>query len=195
MKNSVAIVGLVILLVGVIGLAYGWTNPLTTETTHSNTVNLTVVPSTTRTIDAGGTWEHAVNLQAGEVVTGTYAITDYASSQGPAFLYVQNEVQFRNWVGCQPCSSPSLANYTVTATPQTFTWTVQQTGPYYFVFDVENYGKSATATFSTAGTMTTDVTVTTTSPNMTVLYAGAALDILGALVLAAGLVKGSTKRT
>jgi hypothetical protein len=195
MKKLVAIVGVVVLLIGIAVLAYGFANPVTTQTTRTTSTMVSVVPQTSRSIDAGGIWSPgAVNLQQGEVVTGSFAVTDYASSAGPVFVYIQDEQQFRAWFGCSPCTSPSDGNYTASSTSQSFTWTVPQTGAYYFVVDALSYGKSASTTFKADGAIPTTVTDVTVSPNMPVLEAGVGLMVLGAIVLAAGIVMTESKR-
>jgi hypothetical protein len=186
MKTAIVVIGVIILLIGVGLLAYGEANPIKTGGNSTSVLS----PQSTRAIDPDGTWSPGAQvLSKGETVTAKFTITNYSSSMGPIFLYVQNLSQFIAWGGCAPCTSPSLVNQTLPSSGTfTLTWTVPYNDSYYFTFDNEFYNASAPAVFSANAT----VNSTTSSPNTTFLYSGVPLIIIGAIIIAIGLlVSGS----
>lgn len=193
MRASIAVAGIVILIIGVALLGYGVTTPVTNTITSTTTVTTAAMPQTNRNIDPNGIWSSGAQvLQKGEVLTGTFSISNYSSSAGRVFFYLQNESQFIAWGGCAPCNSPSINNWTAPSSGQyQFTWTVPYTGAFYFVFDDEGYGAVAPASFSATGVLTQTPMTTSTGPNSTLNYSGAALIVVGALILAAGLIARS----
>jgi hypothetical protein len=190
-------VGVVLLLIGAGLAAYGISSPVSQTTQKTTTVNSVVTPATTRVIDAAGIWSPAAAvLTMGEVVTGRFTITNYSSSVGKVFLYAQNISQFIAWGNCAPCTSPSLENWTLPSSgTYAFTWTVPYSGSFYMSFDDEYYNAAASAMYSANGTSTSTTSITTSSPNTTFIYSGAGLLVVGAIVIAAGmLMSGSAKK-
>ena len=195
MKTTIAVVGIVILLIGVGLVAYGASNPIKSTTAQTSNVSSVVTPQTTRVIDAGGLWSPGAQvLTKGEVITATFTLTNYSSTQGPVFLYVQNLSQFIAWGSCAPCTSPSLSNQTLPSSgTYTLTWAVPYNGSFYFSIDDEAYNSAAAAQFSATGNTAVSVPVTTTSQNTTYLDSGAGLIIVGAIVLAFGFIATNSK--
>ena len=195
MKTTIAVVGIIVLLIGVGLVAYGASNPVKSITDKTSDISSVVTPLTTRIIDAGGLWSPGAQvLTKGEVITATFTLTNYSSTQGPVFLYVQNLSQFIAWGACAPCTSPSLSNTTLPSNgTYRLTWTVPYNGSFYFSIDDEAYNSSAAAQFSATGNTTVSVPVTIVSQNTTFLDSGAGLIIVGAIVLALGLVATGSK--
>lgn len=195
MKPAIAIAGIVILIVGIALVGYGATSPTTSTTTQTTTQNVSLTPQTNRVIDANGLWSPGAEvLSQGQNVVATFTLTNYSSSQGPVFLYVQNISQFIAWGSCAPCTSPSLTNQTLPSSgTYTLTWTVPKSGSYYFSIDDESYNAAASAQFSANANQVSTNPVTSTQQNTTVLYAGAALIVVGAIVLALGVIAGGPK--
>ena len=205
MKNSILAVGVEILVIGLGIWALAAYTPVPTSTsTATSTAN--IVPSTNRNIDANGDWSHGVNLQAGEVVTGTASIASFNPSAGPAFFYFLNESVFIDWGGCAPCAEPSSAvghlatgsfsNYTMPASgTYSFSYTAPSTGAYYLVFDNEAYGQSAQATLSANGVYQS--AMTTNSPYVSgyLPLIGAAIAVIGIIVAAMSVVMQGKPKT
>jgi hypothetical protein len=197
MKAPIAVVGVVLLLIGAGLAAYGISSPLSQTSQKTTTVNSVVTPTTTRTVDSAGIWSPAAAvLTKGEIVTGRFTISNYSSSVGKVFLYAQNISQFIAWGTCAPCTSPSLENWTLPSTgTYAFTWTVPYSGSFYMSFDNEYYNAAAPAVYSANGTSTSTTSITTSTPNTTFIYSGAGLLVVGAIVIAAGmLMSGSSKK-
>ncbi|MDA4124640.1 MAG: hypothetical protein OK438_04215 [Thaumarchaeota archaeon] len=197
MKATVAVLGVVVLLIGVGLVAYGVTSPLSQTSQKTTTVHTVVTPKTTRSIDAFGIWAPAAAvLTKGEVVTGTFTISNYSSSVGPIFMYAQSISQFIAWGNCAPCASPSLDNWTLPSSgTYTVTWTVPNNGSFYVSFDNEYYNAVAPAVYAANGTTTSTTNIITTTPNTTYIDLGAGLIIVGAIVIAAGVImQGSAKK-
>ncbi len=190
MKAVIAVLGVIVLLLGVGLTAYGASSQISQTTPKSTSVNTVVTPQTTRDIDAGGVWSPgAALLTKGETVTGTFTISNYSSSVGPVFLYVQNISQFIAWGSCAPCTSPSLENWTLPSSgTYSFTWTVPYNSSFYMSFDSESYNAVAPAVYLANGTTTETTSVVTTSPNTTFIDSGAGLVVLGAIVIAVGMI-------
>ncbi|MHB8565837.1 MAG: hypothetical protein ACYC7D_05830 [Nitrososphaerales archaeon] len=195
MKTTMAILGIVILVIGVALVGYGASSPIKQTTTQTTTQDVTLTPQTTRVIDPNGLWSPSAQvLSKGEAITATFTVTNYTSSQGPVFLYLQNISQFIAWGSCAPCTSPSLTNQTLPSSgTYTLSWTVPANGSYYFTIDDESYGAAASAQFSSSGNAVSSVPVTTTSQNTTLLYSGAALIVVGAIILAFGFIATGKK--
>jgi hypothetical protein len=187
----VAVAGVVILIVGAIVLAYGWSSPVNSTTTTN--VSTQPVPTSHRDIDAGGTWSFGAQVTNGEALTGTVSVSGYNASAGPIFFYIQNESQYINWGNCAPCASPSISNYTLSSSGGSYSFNVNSpmTGGIYLSFDDEYYGQPAQATVQVSGS--NSVSTATTAPNYNVDYLGIALIIIGALVAALGLAMGSKR--
>lgn len=185
MRRSIAIAGIVILLIGIAVIGYSYAAGPTQQE-----VSAAVIPSTSRNIDANGIWTAGSHvLQRGEQITGTYAVNNYNASAGPIFMLILNESQWADWGGCAPCTSPNLMNKTISSSSaNTFTWTVPYTGAFYFAVDDSSYGQSASASF---GANTTTMASVSSSANYA--YAGVAAIILGAVVLAVGIIMASAK--
>ncbi|MDE1852429.1 MAG: hypothetical protein KGI38_01645 [Thaumarchaeota archaeon] len=197
MKAQLAAVGIVILLAGVAMAFYGLSTPITQSTTTTTTSTQALVRDTNRVVSPNGFWAMgAANLAKGESVTGSVSIANYTSSDGPIFVYVMDEPTFINWGGCVPCSeSSATVNATLSSSgTYSISWIAPAAGSYYFVLDASYYSASSPATFSANGVTTASVPSTQTTPNTTYNYAGVALAVLGALVLAAGLVLGTTAK-
>ena len=190
MRTSIAAVGIVVLLIGLGIWAFAAYSPIPTST-NTNMSTVTAIPSTNRVIDGGGTWSHGVNLQAGEVMSGTAKIQNFSSSAGPIFFYVMNESVFIDWGGCAPCTEPSstvghlatgtFQNNTVSTGTLSFSYTAPKTGGYYAVFDDEAYGSAAQATLSANGVESS--AMTTNSP-----YAGGYLPLVGVAIVVLGII-------
>jgi hypothetical protein len=196
LKSALAITGLVILIVGIGLIAYGLSNPLKQTTPHTSTIDITITPKTTRNIDAGGTWSPgAVVLNKSDVVSGIFTISNYSQSDGPVFLYIQNQSQFIAWGACAPCNSPSLENWTLPSSgTYSFTWTVPYNGSFYMTFDDESYGSVAQASYAANATIITTNLVVTLNRNTVYLYSGAGLIAVGAIIVAAGIIVGTPTR-
>ncbi|SRR5579875_109501 len=195
MRVTIAIIGIVILIIGIALVGYGASTPIKQTTTQTTTQDVALSPQTTRVIDANGVWSPGAQvLSKGEAITATFTLSNYSASQGPVFLYVQNISQFIKWGGCAPCTSPSLLNQTLPSSgTYTLSWTAPADGSYYFTFDDEAYGAAASAQFSASGNNVSSVPITTTSQNTTLLYSGAALIVIGAIVLAVGVIATGRK--
>jgi len=208
MKTSIAVVGVIILLIGAGVLVYGMnypSPPATTTTTTMTPSSVAVVPATSRTVDAGGLWSFGMNLQKGETVSGTASIQGYNSSAGPVFFYIQNESTFIYWGGCAPCALPSggytgLANYTLPSSgTYSFTWTAPYSGAFYLAFDNENYNQKANANLQATGSFPATTTTIVSSPpssmttNNNLVYAGAIVMVLGIIIVALGAMMKSGK--
>ena len=190
MRTSVIVIGIIVLLVGVGLLAYGLAYP----NKQSGTKQVNIFPQTNRTIDADGTWSPGAQvLSKGEAVTVKFAISNYSSSMGPVFLYVQNLSQFIAWGSCAPCTSPSLVNQTLPASgTYTLTWSAPYNDSFYFSFDNEIYNAAGAAVFVANATLNS----ATNTPNTTFLDSGAALILVGAIIIAVGvIVTGSRAST
>ena len=101
MKISIAVTGVVVLLIGLGVWAVAAYTPVPTSTS-TTTSTASVIPSANRNIDPNGDWSHGMTLQQGETVTGTATIQGFNSSAGPAFFYIMNESTFIDWGGCAP---------------------------------------------------------------------------------------------
>lgn len=196
MRSQLVAVGAVVLLVGVAIAFYGLSTPLTQTNTTTTTTTQALVRDTSRVVSTNGFWAMgAANVAEGESVTGSVSVSNYSASDGPIFLYVQDEPTFINWGGCAPCGVTSAVNATLSPSgTYSISWTAPAAGSYYFVLDASYYNAAAPATFSAAGVTTASVQSTQTSPNTTYNYVGFAVAVLGAIVLAAGLVIGPTAK-
>ena len=196
MKVIVAVIGIILLLVGVGLVAYGVSSPVTSTSSTTATVPSVITPHSTRPIDAGGTWTPgAVVLTNGESVKGSFTISNYSASGGPVFLYIQNISQFIKWGSCAPCASPSVENWTLPSSgTYNFNWTAPYGSSFYMVFDDESYNAVAPAVYSANGTTTTTTAVTTTTPNTTFIDSGAGLIVVGAIVIAVGMIMSTSKK-
>jgi hypothetical protein len=185
MKTSILVAGIVILIIGLGVAVYGIYYPATKPTTT------TVVPASSRSVDANGMWSFGVNLQKGETLNGTAQILSYNQTAGPIFFYIQNESTFIYWGGCAPCSLPSggyngLENYTLPSNGvKTFTWTAPYAGAFYLIFDNENYNQKANATLQANGTVPSSGSA---AMNPTIVAVGAAVAIIGAVIAGAGVI-------
>lgn len=195
MKTTIVAIGVVLLIIGIGISAYGFNSPSSTTSTTTSTSTVPVVRDTSRTVLALGFWAlGAQNLSPGEVVTGTVSMSNYSAAQGPSFFYIQNESTFIAWGACAPCDVSNAVNQTIPSSGSyTFTWTVPTSGSYYFVLDNSAYNASAPATFVASTSASTSVPVTVTSSNTTLEYAGVSIVIIGAIVLAAGIVVGASR--
>ncbi len=189
------LVGLVLIVVGAGVAYYGFQNPITGQTTNTTSSTAALISRESFTLQATQPpWVLTSTIQKGQVVTGIFGLTNYTTSQGPVFFYVQNETQLVNWGKCSPCDWPTIINETSPSTGvYQFTWTVPSNGAYYFSFDPEFYNATVPAYFDANVTTPTTNTLTTTSPNTTFIYSGIGLGIIGAIVLAAGVVLTTSK--
>ena len=204
MKRSVAVVGVVVLLIGLGVWAFAAYSPVPSSTT-TTTSTANVVPTTNRNIDPNGDWSHGVSLQAGEVVTGTATIQSFNASAGPAFFYFMNESIFIDWGGCAPCTEPSSAvghlatgalhNATISSSgTYSFSYTVPSTGAYYLVFDNEAYGQSALATLTANGVYESPVTAASPYVGGYLPLIGVAIAVIGIIIAALSVaMKGTSK--
>ncbi len=189
MKTTVVVAGIVILIVGLGILAYGFSY------TTNQTTTTQAVPKSQRSIDGNGLWAFGVNLKSGEKLNGTAQIASYNSSAGPIFVYIQNESTYIYWGGCAPCGLPSggysgFENYTLPASGvESFTWTAPYTGSFYVVFDNEYYGQGANASLAATGS-----TVTTSTGNSTLVFAGLGVAVVGIIIAIAGATMGGTPK-
>ena len=192
MRVQIVAIGAVVLLVGIALLAYGIATPVTQTTSTTTSTTVAVVRDTGRTVSANGFWAMgAANLVAGEKITGTVSVDNFSASKGPLFIYVQNESTFINWGGCAPCGASNVLNATLPSSGSySLSWTATQAGSYYFVLDASSYGAAAPSHFSATGAEVMNVQTTQTNSNDTLNYGGLAVAIIGAIILAAGLVMG-----
>lgn len=193
MRSSIAVVGIVVLIAGFAIAGFGLTNPVTQTTTATSTSTQALVRTTQRTVSANGFWAMgAANLASGEAVSGSVTVSNFSASKGPIFVYVQNESSFIAWGGCAPCGGTNALNQSLPSSgTDTFSWTAPKAGSYYFVLDAEYYADAAPASFQANGVTSGTTTGTTTSPNTTLNYGGFGVAVLGAILLAAGVVMGA----
>ncbi len=196
MKTAIIAAGILVLLVGIAVIAYGLSSPTTSTSASTTTASDPVVPNTSRTISTNGFWAMgAASLVPGESVTGTVAVSNYSSSAGPIFVYVQNESTFIAWGACAPCGVSNQLNKSLSSTGSyTFTWTAPQAGSYYFVLDAEYYNAAAPASFSANAMTTSTIQISQSTPNTTVNYGGVAVAVVGAIILGMGLIVGTQAR-
>ena len=188
MRTSIVLVGVVILVIGIALIGYGYTAGSSSTTTST----VAVVPSTSRNIDAGGIWTAGShNLQSGQVVTGSYTVANFNNSAGSPSFLIMNESQWANWGACAPCATPTIMNKSVTGSG-TFTWTAPYSGAFYFAIDDSNYGQPLSISFVSNSVQSNAIT---TSNNPTFVYAGVALVLVGAIILALGLIMRGTVTT
>lgn len=193
MKSSIAIIGIVILIIGFAVAGYGMAYPNTQTNTITVTSTQSIIRPANRVISANGFWAMgAPNLQQGLKITYTVAVSNYTASDGPLFVYVLNESSFVAWGGCAPCAMTNQQNQSISQTSSSsFSWTVPAAGSYYFVVDASYYNASAAASFSATHTTTSSSQSTQTTANTSLDYAGVIVAIVGAIVLGIGLVTGS----
>jgi hypothetical protein len=194
MKTSLAVGGIVVLLIGIAIAGYGLSSPMSQTSTATSTTTAALVRDTSRVVSANGFWAMgAANLVPGEAVTGSVSVSNFSAAKGPIFIYVQNESSFIAWGGCAPCGATNQANNSLPASgTYSFTWTAPKAGSYYFVLDADYYGAAAPASFSASGVTSVTTSNTQTVPNSTLDYGGVAVAVLGAVILGAGLVMGSS---
>ncbi len=192
MKSQIAAVGVVVLVIGIAIAGFGLSNPVTQTSTTTTTTTEAVVRDTGRTVTANGFWAMgAANLNAGEQVTGTVSVDNFSASDGPMFIYVQNESSFIAWGGCAPCGATDQVNASLPSSGSySINWTAPKAGSYYFVLDGSYYRAAAPSHFAAAGVANVSSQSTETSPNTTYNYGGFAVAVLGAIALAGGLVAG-----
>jgi hypothetical protein len=196
MKTIIIVAGILVLLVGIGVMAYGLSSPTTSTSSSATTASVAVVPNTSRTISTNGFWAMgAASLVPGESVTGTVTVSNYSSSAGPIFVYVQNESSFIAWGACAPCGGDNQLNKSLSSSGSyTFTWTAPQAGSYYFVLDADYYNAAAPASFSANAVTTSSVQISQSSPNSTVNYGGVGVAVVGAIILGIGLILGTQTR-
>ncbi|GEM_PF-6481868 len=197
MKTTIAAIGIVVLIAGVGILAYGLSSPSTSTSTSTTTTTGSVVGNTNRVVSPNGFWAMgAANLNQGEPVTGTVSISNYSASDGPIFIYAQNESTFIAWGACAPCGASNLLNQTLPSSGSlSFSITAPSQGSYYFVLDSSNYGKASPATFSANGQVAQSTQLDITSPNSGLNYGGVVIAVIGSVILGMGLVMGTTRPT
>ncbi len=193
MKTSIIAAGLLVLVVGIAIAAYGLATPTTQTSSTTTSTTAAVVPSTNRVISTSGFWAMgAASLTPGESVTGTVTVSNYSSSKGPIFVYIQNEPAFIAWGACAPCGGQNELNKSLSSSGSyTFTWSAPAAGSYYFVLDAEYYNAASPASFSAVGTTSATVQTSQTSPNTSLDYAGVGIAVVGAVILGAGLIVGT----
>ncbi len=197
MRSALVAVGIIVLLAGVAVAAYGLSSPTTQTTTTVTTTTDALVRDTGRTVLANGFWAMgAANLNSGEQVTGTVSVSNFSASKGPIFIYVENESSFIAWGGCAPCGGTNEVNESLPSSGSlSISWTAPKAGSYYFVLESSYYGAAAPAHFSANGVATVNGELTQTTPNTTLNYGGFAVAVLGAFLLAGGMVMGpATKK-
>jgi len=189
-----ALVGVVLLIMGSGLASYGFATPIKTQSTINSTANEVLIPMDSFTLQATQPpWVHTAQLQEGQVVTGIFGLTNFTSSQGPVFFYIQNETQLVNWGKCSPCAWPTIVNESApSAGTYKFTWDAPSAGAYYFTVDPEYYNATVPAYFQANTTTTTPTTTTVSSANTTFIYGGVGLAIVGAILAGAGIVLAST---
>ena len=170
-------------------MAYPNTQTKTTTVTSTQSI----IRPANRVLSANGFWAMgAPNLQQGQKISYTVTVSNYTASEGPLFLYVQNESTFVAWGGCAPCAGTNEQNQSLSqSSPYSFSWTVPASGSYYFVLDASYYNASAAASFSATHVSTSTSQSTQTTPNTSLDYAGVIVAVVGAIVLGIGLVSGS----
>jgi hypothetical protein len=193
MKATIAALGIVVLIAGVGILAYGLSAPLTSSSASTSTATGAVVGDTNRVVSANGFWAMgAANLNQGEPVTGTVSISNYSAAMGPIFVYVQNESNFIAWGACAPCGVSNVLNQTLPSSGSyTLSFTAPSKGSFYFVLDNSYYGDASPATFSANGQTVQITQLSITSGNTNLNYGGAAIAVIGSVILGAGIVMGT----
>jgi len=189
---AIALVGVILIIVGS-GLAYyGFANPMKTQA-GSSSASQVLIPRDSFILQATQPpWIHSAQLQKGQSVSGVFGLTNFTSSQGPVFFYIQNETQLVNWGKCSPCAWPTILNQTAPSSGiYKFTWAAPASGAYYFTVDPEFYNATLPAYFD-ANTTTTIPGTTATIANTSLIYGGVGLAIIGAILAGAGLVLASS---
>ncbi len=193
MKAATISIGIVVLIIGAGVLVYGLSSPTTTTSTSTVTTSAPVVANADRVVSANGFWAMgAANLNQGEAVTGSVAISNFTSSAGPIFIYVQNESTFIAWGGCAPCGASNVLNQSLPSSGSyTLSFTAPKQGSYYFVLDADYYGKASPTTFSASGQTVQTSPISQSSPNSGLNYGGAIIATLGSVIIGAGIVMGA----
>ncbi len=196
MNRSIVALGVLILVVGVGVFAYGDLSPLSTTSSQSVTKTVAIPTISGQPMAAKGTWATgSVQLTQGTHVTGTFSDSNYSSSDGPLFFYIQDKPTFVTWGNCSPCKVSGAYNQTATSTgTASIDWTVPANGSYFFIFDGESYKSGASLGLTGSGTLSTTEPVTTSSLNTTPIYLGAVLAIVGILLAAASFVSAGGKK-
>jgi len=190
----IAIVGIILIAIGAGLASYGYVTPIKSQSTVDNSVSQPLISRVTFTLQATQPpWVLSAQLKQGQVVNGIFGLTNFTSSQGPVFFYIQNETQLVNWGKCSPCAWPTLVNKSSPSTGiYTFSWTAPAAGAYYFTFDPEYYNATVPAYFDANTTNVVPTTITTTSANTNVIYVAIGIAIFGAVLAGVGLVMGSS---
>ena len=200
MASKVALVGLVILVVGLIVGVYGAAYPSSASSQQPYSIL-----NTSLHIDPNDYQSQNLNMTAGETINLALMITNQTIFQ----FYIMNQSQYYTYYGCAPfCHTGNVSGVGVvtnqnlttqfnssTITPNqnyTHQFTAPSTGVYYFIFDntvgpswATYYGQNSPGftdgSFSIVGTQS----VTKSSINWVPLGAGIALLIIGGAIATA----------
>lgn len=199
MASKVALIGLVILVVGLVVGLYGAAYPSAASSQQPYSIL-----NTTLHIDPNDYQSANLNMSSGQTVNLALMITNQTIFQ----FYIMNQSQYYTYYGCAPlCHTGNVSGVVITnqnltslfnsstITPNqnyTHQFTAPSAGMYYFIFDnsvgpswATYDGQSASGftdgTFSMVGTQA----VTTHSINWVPLGAGIALLIIGGAIATA----------
>ena len=209
MASKVALIGLVILVVGLIVGVYGAAYPSSASSQQPYSIL-----NTSLHIDPNDYQSQNLNMTAGETINLALMITNQTIFQ----FYIMNQSQYYTYYGCAPAchqpllggngtfwqqageTTPAFTNATITPNQNyTTKFTATKAGVYYFIFDNtvgpswatyagQNASGFTDGSFSIVGTQS----VTASSINWVPLGAGIALLIIGGAIATPGM-QGSAR--
>lgn len=174
--NKISIVGSMVIVIGLlisVGAGAAWL-----ATSGSTTSNLLQSNSLTYTVASGDYQAIGVGVQAGQRLMGTFTQTNGSSIN----FYLMTAPQQTDWGNCVPCSSPTIANISVTS--YNFDWAINSSGTYYLVLDNSNGGSAVIATLSA-----NSITNNSAMLYSYLTYLGIAVTLVGVATLIMGIRK------
>lgn len=177
-----AVVGLVIVILGVAGGFYG-------RQTYFKDVPKTIMDSFQVSVDVKETsyWSYGFRFEASTVVTGNGTATSGVTGQpGEVSFLVMDKTNFENWKQRQP-GVQFLVKIPQAPARFEFSFTAPRNETYYFVFD--NYYSSVKRDISLVVRYQYVKVIKEPYIDYTFAYGGAALAVLGSIMLTYGLLK------
>lgn len=174
--------GIILVALGVLGGFYG-------RQTYLRDVSKTITDSFQVSADVKETsyWSHSLRFEMSTAVSGNGTVTGGITGQtGDVSFLVMDRTNFENWKLRQP-GVQFLVKITQAPARFEFSFTAPKNETYYFVFD--NYYSSVKRDVSLAVRYQYVQIIKEPYVEYTYSYGGVALAILGAIVLAYGLLK------
>ena len=196
MKPAFLVLGLILLVAGLGLLFWGFANPIVTQTSQVSTQQVDIPQVNNQVVAKGGTFATpGVELQQGTTVEGTFTNSNFTSSSGRFYFYVQDTPTYNSWGSCKPCAVHSSYNQSATASGVTnLYWAAPSSGTYYFIFDGEAYKATSVISLSATAKVQSTTTQTNTSANAQYVDVGSGLAIVGGALAVVGVVLGRGKR-